>query len=295
MGLLDNFRNRRTSAIGAIQKAMEQPKQGDENLYYPERDQEGGANVIVRFLPQKDPDKVPFVSRFRHIFRDQSGRWVWLTCPTSVGKNCPICAKNGILYRSGNPEWIAVSRERKRKKEYYANILVVKDSRSPEKEGKVFVLKFGQSIMDKLMSAIQPKYDGEEPMNPFDIWEGADFYLRIRRDSKSKQITYEDSKFASKSEIFAGDEAKQEWLISQCHDLDVYLQDIKPDDELDRMSQTLYAQYFAEPTYEYHSTAQEPRQTVAAPKFEEATVKPSESSDDDVLSSFKAMVEEVPF
>ena len=60
----------------------------------------------------------------------------------------------------------------KRKLSYYSNIYVVSDPKHPENEGKVFLFKFGKKIFDKITEAMQPAFDDETPINPFDFWKG---------------------------------------------------------------------------------------------------------------------------
>ena len=130
MGLLDSVRKNRGHASDILAKAVQNStvKKQDDSLYYPERDSTGSASVIIRFLPQKNTDAVPFISKYNHIFKlKNSNKWLWEACPTTVGKDCPFCERNSKLFTSGNSNMVQVARERKRKKEYYANILVIKD------------------------------------------------------------------------------------------------------------------------------------------------------------------------
>ena len=308
MGLLERMKQNRNKSISALQSATTDKNFKNDNEYFPERDSEGNASVVIRFLPQQDPDKVPFVSYYKHIFRGDDGKWlVTDLCATTFGKPCEICAKNSKLYQSGIVENQNVARARKRKKEYAANVLVIKDSKSPEKEGKVFVFKFGATIYEKIRSAINPKYEDEQVLNPFDLWEGADFYLRIRKDPVKRQITYEDSKFGPQSALFDGDENKLESVLQQCHDLGQYINqnNVKTGATWTQRVNDAYSKCLPDSShfvnqYEEAKTVEPKHEQVRhETEFPQTTVKPSESrmsnDDEDPLAAFKAMVDEVPF
>lgn len=309
MGLLDNFKKNRDRASSMVKSAVEDKGYTNE-FYYPERDQQGAASVVIRFLPQKDPEAVPFVSLFRHMFKGDDGKWVVADlCATTIGGECEICKRNSILWNTNNKDKQAIARARKRKKEYICNVLVVKDPKSPEKEGKVFPYRFGPTIYEKIKSAISPSYEDESGFNPFDLWEGADFLLRIRKDSQSKQITYDDSKFAQQSMLCDGDEEKIVKLLDQCVDLSKYIDPslVINNDELARKCDSAYADTISQnsaPSFENKtvSHAEPPKKEVfefpeasVSNKQPNAQVMPSESLDDEPLNAFKAMVNQVPF
>ena len=58
---------------------------------------------------------------------------------------------------------------------------MVSDPKHPENEGKVFLFRYGKKIFDKIMASMQPEFEDETPINPFDFWEGANFKLKIRK------------------------------------------------------------------------------------------------------------------
>lgn len=304
MGLLDNFKKNRAGRISALQNATT-VQNFDDGSYFPERDSEGNASVVLRFLPQKDVDAIPFVTYYTHKFKGDDGKWLFVDlCPTTIGNKCPICEKNSILWQTGTPENQNIARARKRKKEYVANVLVVKDPKSPEKEGKVFIFKFGASIYEKIKSAINPKYEDEKALNPFDLWEGANFLLRIRKDPVKKQTTYEDSKFDTQSALFDGDEAKLEKVLEECKDLSTFKDPSKimAEAELYRRTENAYMNCGINSHKQNMSFTPEPvKNETPMPEFPSQNVAPSESintnetTDDDPLASFRQMVDEIPF
>jgi hypothetical protein len=66
------------------------------------------------------------------------------------------------------------------------------------------------------MDMMQPQFQDEEPVNPFDMWEGANFKLKIRQVEGYRN--YDKSEFASTSALADNDE-KLEAIYNQMHDL----------------------------------------------------------------------------
>jgi len=148
----------------------------DERVYYPQFNDNGTAQAIIRFLPSPDTD-VPFVSVYSHSIKGPGG-WYIENCPTTLKNECPACKANSAIWDT-DPD---TARKRKRKQNYYSNILVIKDPANPENEGKVFLYKYGKKVHDKIMEKIQPGEDSiDEPVMVFDYYDGADFKLIIKK------------------------------------------------------------------------------------------------------------------
>ncbi len=192
-----------------------------ENQWMAEQDKAGNGFAIIRFLPGKTEDDIPFVKIYNHGFQNESGKWFVENCPTTLEKNCPVCEANGVLWNSGIEANKDIVRKRKRKLKYASNVLVVQDSKNPENEGKVFIFKYGQKIFDKIVYAMQPAVDDkgnpidpdEVPINPFDPVEGANFKLKIRKVDGF--ANFDKSEFEDTSEIKNFDE-----IITQIHSLE---------------------------------------------------------------------------
>lgn len=201
-------------------------ERGESEFYYPEIDEKKGtAFARIRFLPSADPDANPYVMYFKHFFKGDDGRWIIMNlCPTVNKEECPICEMNRKLWATGIESVQQKVRERSRKKDHVCNILVLDDPEHPEKNGKVFPFRFGTAIFNKISDALKPQFEGDETFNPFDIWEGADFELRIIRDkSKGGQISYDNCRFSSPKPLYDGDEARLEEVVSQLIDLKKYI------------------------------------------------------------------------
>jgi len=148
----------------------------DERIYYPQFNDNGTAQAVIRFLPSPDTD-IPFVNVYSHSIRGVGG-WYIENCPTTLKKECPVCKANSAIWDS-DPD---TARSRKRKQNYYSNILVVKDPANPENEGKVFLFRYGFKVHQKIMEKIQPEENAiKEPVMVFDYYDGADFDLIIKK------------------------------------------------------------------------------------------------------------------
>lgn len=208
----------------------------DERIFYPKLDEAKNGYAKIRFIESKytedtaDGTPIPeFAKLYQHIWKDENtGKWHFHHCATTVGKECPICTKNSELWNTGIKENQDLVRLRKRKLSYYSNIVVVEDAQTPENVGKVFVYKFGAKIFDKIKNALFPEFADEQPFNPFDFWEGATFKLKIRK--VEGQTNYDKSEFEDISPLDSDETMKK--LYNQTYDLREF---VKPDlfDEYD--------------------------------------------------------------
>lgn len=181
-------------------------KEVDETVFTPKYKEDGTHVSIIRFLPSNDTD-VPFVKKFNHGFQGNGG-WFIEDCPTTIGEKCPVCESNNVLWKEGNE---ATAKERKKRLNYWINILVVKDPQTPENEGRVFKYRFGKKIYDKIMEKINPTDGLTESVMVFDWYEGANFKLSIKQvkiAGQKAQPNYDSSTFAEKTSV--GSDAKIE-------------------------------------------------------------------------------------
>ncbi len=180
----------------------------DERLWKPELDKTGNGYAVIRFLPSPDGEDVPWAKLYSHAFQGPGGWYIENSLTTTGGKD-PVSDYNRELWNSGNEADKDTVRKQKRKLSYYSNIYVVKDQVNPQNEGKVFLFKYGKKIFDKIMASMQPEFEDETPINPFDFWEGANFKLKIRKVDGF--WNYDKSEFEAPSKI-ADDDAKVEEL-----------------------------------------------------------------------------------
>lgn len=203
-----------TKAIESTQSNGEGAKgsKDDDRFWQPTADKAGNGMAVIRFLPAPSvdgDDALPWVRVFHHGFQGPGG-WLIDNCLTTLNDKCPVCEHNSTLWNSGIESNKEIVRKQKRKLTYIANILVVSDPSNPENEGKIKLYKFGKKIFDKITEAMNPEFADETPVNPFDLWEGANFKVKIRQVEGYRN--YDKSEFSDKSAVYDGDDDKLEKL-----------------------------------------------------------------------------------
>ena len=171
----------------------------DERMWKPELDKSGNGYAVIRFLPAPDGEDMPWVKLWNHAFQGPTGKWYIENSLTTMNQKDPVSEYNSRLWNSGVESDKEIARKQKRKLQYYSNIYVVSDPKHPENEGKVFLFRYGKKIYEKLMEALQPQFEDEKPVNPFDFWEGANFKLKIRK--VDGYWNYDKSEFDSSSKL----------------------------------------------------------------------------------------------
>lgn len=192
----------------------------DERIFTVERDKSGLGLAIIRFLPPTSGEDAAFVKLYNHGFQ-VNGKWIIENCPTSLSLQCPICSKNSELWNSGIDANKKIVSQRKRKLSFYSNIYIVKNPADPSLEGKVMLFRYGQKIFDKILSAMKPEFEGDEVLDPFDLWNGADFKIKVKTVKESSGASYpnyDDSAFMSPSPLSSDDE-ELEKIWKQCYSL----------------------------------------------------------------------------
>ncbi len=176
----------------------------DERLWKAVMDKGGVGSAVIRFLPAPDGEEVPWVKMYSHAFQGNGG-WYIENSLTTIGQKDPVSEYNRGLWNSGNEKDKETVRKQKRKLSYYSNIYVVKDPANPQNEGKVFLFKYGKKIFDKILNAMQPEFDDEDPINPFDFWQGANFKIKIVK--KDGYWNYDKSEFDRVAPLLDDDDA----------------------------------------------------------------------------------------
>ena len=163
-----------------VEKLAEKPSYEDERIWKLERDKTGNGYAVIRFLPASENEDVPWVRVWTHGFKGPGG-WYIENSLTTLGKDDPVSKANTALWNSGIDSDKNIARDRRRKLNYYSNIYVVEDSLNSENEGKVFLFRYGKKIFEKITGVMNPEFQDETPINPFDLWEGANFKLKMRQ------------------------------------------------------------------------------------------------------------------
>ena len=262
-------------------------KQGpDERLWKPEVDKAGNGYAVIRFLPAPDGEDLPWAQVWSHAFQGPGG-WYIENSLTPLGKKAPVSDLNRELWNAGaegSPQRDQ-ARKQKRKLSYYSNIYVVKDSANPSNEGKVFLYRYGKKIFDKIMESMQPAFEDETPVNPFDFWKGADFKLKITRVAGF--WNYDKSEFAESSTLGDFNDKELEAIWKGEHSLTAFTADdqFKTYEELKyRLDSTLKGNYSKQTDEE--TQYEELRATPAAV----ATPEPKE--EEDTLSYFAQLAKD---
>ena len=179
---------------------------GDERLWKLDVDKSGNGYAVIRFLPAPNGEDLPFVKLYSHAFQG-SGGWYIENSLTTLGQKDPVSEYNTTLWNNGTDAGKELARKQKRKLTYISNIYVVKDPANPENEGKVFLYKFGKKIFDKITAAMQPEFEDEEAIDPFDFWQGANFKLKAKNVAGYRN--YDSSEFARQDALLDDDDAME--------------------------------------------------------------------------------------
>jgi len=177
-----------------LQKMGSQSSSSDDNFWKLEVDKAGNGYAILRFLPAPQGEDMPFVRVWDHGFQGPGG-WYIENSLTTLGQDDPVSEYNSQLWNSGIDANKEIARKQKRRLGYIANVYVVKDPANPQNEGKVFNYKFGKKIFDMLNDVMNPQFEDESPINPFDFWEGAEFKLKARNVEGYRN--YDKSEFSA--------------------------------------------------------------------------------------------------
>lgn len=176
---------------------------GEDNRFWrPDVDKAGNGYAVVRFLPAPAGEDIPFVRVWDHGFQGPGG-WYIEKSLTTLGQKDPVSEYNTQLWNNGTEAGKEQVRKQKRRLTYISNVYVIKDTANPQNEGKVFLFKYGKKIWDKLNLAMNPEFEDETPLNPFDLWEGANFKIKIRNVEGYRN--YDKSEFDKRAPLFDDD------------------------------------------------------------------------------------------
>ena len=210
----------------------------DDRIWKAEVDKSGNGYAVIRFLPPCDGEDVPWARVFNHGFQGPTGQWYIENSLTTIGKKDPVSEYNRTLWNSGIEANKEIARKQKRRLTYFSNIYVVSDPKNPQNEGKVFLYKYGKKIFDKINDLMNPEFEDETPVNPFDFWEGANFKLKIRKVEGYQN--YDKSEFEKPAQLVE-DEAELERIWKTQYKLSEFSDDsnFKTFDELQERLNTV--------------------------------------------------------
>ena len=295
-----DMKKSRANAISKLTAAAEKlsggNNYGDDRLWAPTVDKAGNGYAVIRFLPAKAGQELPWVRYWDHGFKGPTGRWYIENSLTSIGQEDPVSQLNSKLWNSGREEDKEIARAQKRRLHYVSNIMVISDPANPANDGKVFLFKFGKKIFDKIVDVMQPQFEDEKPVNPFDFWEGADFKIKIRQVEGYRN--YDKSEFASAAPLLGGDDKKLEGVYEQLHDLQEFTdpKNYKSYDELSRKLKEVLGEgqplTTAEQTSLGESAPALARKAVAPVEPKEESAPPAGDEEEADLSYFARLAKE---
>jgi hypothetical protein len=260
----------------------------DDRFWKPELDKSGNGYAVIRFLPQPENESLPWVRMWNHAFSGPGG-WYIENSLTTIGKTDPVSEYNTELWNSGHESDKETARKQKRILKYYANIYVVSDPKHPEHEGQVKLFKFGKKIFDKITEAMNPAFDDETPLNPFDLWKGADFKLKIRKVDGF--WNYDKSEFATPKALLDDDDALEKIWKSE-YSLEAFSasDQFKDYNELkDKLNKVLTGTGAGKTTAEVYTMKSVGTST---PVTDEIPAKEDDSDSDETLSYFAKLADE---
>ena len=268
----------------------------DERFWQPTRDKAGNGYAVIRFLPGDAEAPTPWVRYWDHFFKGPTGQWYVEKSLTSIGQADPLSESNSKLWNEdGSEEAKRIVRERKRNLRYIANVLIISDPSAPENEGQVKLYRFGKKIFDKIMDSMQPQFPDEAPVNPFDMWNGADFTVKIRK--VEGYPNYDASAFKSPSAI-AGSDEDLEAIYNKQHEMSEWTdpKNFKTYDELksrlamvlgESAPRTVREQVSLDTSQAYTApTAAAPADLAGAPQPAISTAENTNLDEDDTMSYF---------
>ena len=288
----NNSLDKLLARVAKDESPAEKKSYKDDRQFKAQVDKSGNGYAVLRFLPAPEGEELPWARVWNHAFQGPTGLWYIENSLTTLNQKDPVSEHNTQLWNSGIESDKEIARKQKRKLQYYSNILVITDSSNPQNEGKVMLYKYGKKIFDKLMEAMQPAFEDEQPINPFDPFEGANFKLKIRK--VDGYWNYDKSEFSAPSPIFESDDEIEE-VINKQYPLSEFSSpdNFKSYDELKtRLNNVLSGKQSAGrsigETIDEDEKEYAPAYQSSAPKKMESV----ETEDDDAMSYFEKLANE---
>ena len=279
--------------VKEVEKMNNNGASGDERTWKLDVDKSGNGYAVIRFLPAPEGEDLPFVKLYSHAFQGPGG-WYIENSLTSLGQKDPVSEYNTQLWNNGTDAGKETARKQKRKLTYMSNIYVVKDPANPDNEGKVFLFKYGKKIFDKLTAAMQPEFEDEEAIDPFDFWQGANFKLKAKNVAGYRN--YDSSEFAAVSPLLDDDDAlealwKKQFSLAEIVSTDQFktYEDLKK-----RLEYVLGSKRPAQDpdVFDEDNDRGEAEELVTAAVSAPPTTSTVDKDEDDALSYFAKLAEE---
>ena len=279
--------------VKEVEKMNNNGASGDERTWKLDVDKSGNGYAVIRFLPAPEGEDLPFVKLYSHAFQGPGG-WYIENSLTTLGQKDPVSEYNTQLWNNGTDAGKETARKQKRKLTYMSNIYVVKDPANPDNEGKVFLFKYGKKIFDKLTAAMQPEFEDEEAIDPFDFWQGANFKLKAKNVAGYRN--YDSSEFAAVSPLLDDDDALEALWKKQFSLAEIVAPDQfkKYEDLKKRLEYVLGSKRPAQDpeVFDEDNDRGEAEELVTAAVSAPRTTSTVDKEEDDALSYFAKLAEE---
>ena len=211
MNTFQSMKNNRQSQLKSLTQELEKTQQSnsyeDDRIWKCERDKSGNGYAVIRFLPPSESENTPWVRMFSHGFQGGGGGWYIENSLTTLNQKDPVSDYNTILWNNGTEAGKEQARKQKRRLNYFSNIYVIEDPSNPQNNGQVRLFKYGKKIFDKINDLMNPEFKDEIPINPFDLWGGANFKIKIRMVDGF--VNYDKSEFDPIAPLAGSDEELQ--------------------------------------------------------------------------------------
>ena len=287
--------------VKEVEKMNTTSGSSDDRLWKLDVDKSGNGYAVIRFLPAPNGEDLPFVKLYSHAFQGPGG-WYIENSLTTLGQKDPVSELNSELWNNGTDAGKELARKQKRKLTYVSNIYVVKDPANPANEGKVFLFKYGKKIFDKLTAAMQPEFEDEEAIDPFDFWAGANFKLKAKNVAGYRN--YDSSEFARPEPLLDDDDAmegvwKKQYSLAELVAADQFKSYDELKKRLDYVLGTKGTPRYQDPEeFDEDNTRGSTRELTEDLRDELSSLKPTrtvssaDEDDDDALSYFARLAEE---
>ena len=279
--------------VKEVEKMNNNGASGDERTWKLDVDKSGNGYAVIRFLPAPEGEDLPFVKLYSHAFQGPGG-WYIENSLTTLGQKDPVSEYNTQLWNNGTDAGKETARKQKRKLTYMSNIYVVKDPANPENEGKVFLFKYGKKIFDKLTAAMQPEFEDEEAIDPFDFWQGANFKLKAKNVAGYRN--YDSSEFAAVSPLLDDDDALEALWKKQFSLAEIVAADqFKSYEDLKKRLEYVLGSKRPTPdpeVFDEDNDRGEAEELVTAAVSAPSTTSTVDKEEDDALSYFAKLAEE---
>jgi hypothetical protein len=284
-----------------VQAATSKTSYADDRFWEPTKDSSGSGYAVLRFLPARAESDLPFAKTYSHGFKNM-GNWFIENCPTTIGKDCPVCSANNELWNSGIESNKKIASERKRNLKYIANVYIVKDPAHPENDGQIKLFRFGQKIMDKIQTSLNGRPElGIEPKNVFGFFDSVNFNLVMVKVANFPN--YDQSTFVDAGDLHGGDETKLMEVLNKMYDLNEFTAEKQfksPEELKTRLDKVLgltgvvgqaSVAHAASESFEQVTSSQSKGATELHSHVESTTVEPTQSGGpvDDDLAFFQSL------